>query len=263
MRTPIENLGAMVVAGIDSLGGMLKLAWLTLLRLPSRPVRWRSILAQLDQIGFGSIFIVSLTGFFAGMVFGMNTLNALIELQAEGMVAPSMTLALSRELGPILTGLLVAGRTGSAISTELGTMRVTEQIDAMEMMGVDPIQYLVVPRALALIICLPLLDAIFVFAGIYGSMVAAEPFGISYSLFIQEALRLVDSNDFLIGAIKMVVFGLMIAVVSAYEGMRASGGARGVGLSATRTVVITSLMVLTLDWILMLILAPVMLGFDL
>ncbi|MBM65009.1 MAG: ABC transporter permease [Myxococcales bacterium] len=263
MKGSVENLGSAVVEGIDRLGGMLRLCGATLRRMPSPPYRVRLILNQLDQIGFGSIFIVSLTGFFTGMVFALNSLNALTELQAEGMVAPSMTLALTRELGPILTGLLVAGRTGSAIATELGTMRVTEQIDAMEMMGVDPVKYLVVPRAIALVICMPLLNAIFIFTGIYGSIIAAEPFGINAALFIQEALRMVDANDVLIGVIKMVAFGLMISAVAAYEGMRARGGAKGVGLSATRSVVITSLMVLALDWILMLMLAPVMLGFDL
>jgi|TARA_B000000557_G_scaffold212755_1_gene178986 phospholipid/cholesterol/gamma-HCH transport system permease protein len=263
VKESIENLGSMVMETIDRMGGMLRLCGATVTRMPIPPFRARLVFSQLDQIGFGSIFIVSLTGFFTGMVFALNSLNALTELQAEGMVAPSMTLALTRELGPILTGLLVAGRTGSAIATEIGTMRVTEQIDAMEMMGVDPIKYLVVPRAIALVVCLPLLNAMFVFTGIYGSIIAAEPFGISASLFIQEALRMVDANDFWIGTIKMVAFGLMIAAVSAYEGMAARGGAKGVGMSATRSVVITSLMVLALDWIIMLLLAPVMLDFDL
>jgi phospholipid/cholesterol/gamma-HCH transport system permease protein len=258
----VEFIGEMIVALVDWLGGSTRFALRTLAAMVRPPFRPRLILQQLDTVGFGSFFIVALTGLFAGLVFAMNSLNALLEMRAEGMVAPSMALSLSRELGPILTSLLVAGRSGSAIATELGTMRVSEQIDAMEMMGVDPVQYLVAPRAWALVISLPLLNFIFVFTGLLGSIMAAEPYGIGAQLFAQEAMRLVDANDFLIGGIKTFIFGFMIAVVAARQGMLAQGGARGVGESATKTVVIASVLVLILDYLLMVLLAPLMLGFD-
>ena len=162
----------------------------------------------------------------------------------------------------MLSALLVAGRSGSAVATELGTMKVTEQVDAMEMMGVNPMHYLVVPRSLALVISLPLLNTIFVFTGLLGSVIAAEPYGISAQLFAQEAMRMVDANDFWIGNIKAVCFGFMISVVAAREGLRAQGGARGVGNAATKTVVLASVLVLVMDYILMVILAPIMLGWD-
>jgi phospholipid/cholesterol/gamma-HCH transport system permease protein len=258
----IDDLGGAVMRVVEWLGSRMVLAGRTFLAMAKPPYHFRQLMQQLDRVGFGSLPIVALTGLFTGLVFSMNTLNALIELQAEGMVAPSMTLSLSRELGPILTALLVAGRSGSAVATELGTMRVTEQIDAMTVMGVNPIAYLVAPRAIALLVTLPLLDGIFVFTGLYGSILAAEPFGITGQLFIQEALRMADANDLYVGMLKSLVFGFMIAVVAAGEGFSATGGAKGVGEAATRTVVITSLFILVLDYLMMLVLAPIMLGFD-
>jgi phospholipid/cholesterol/gamma-HCH transport system permease protein len=262
MSQSVERLGGAVLRMISWTGSRTLLAWQTFWAMTKPPYHVRQLMQQLDRVGFGSLPIVALTGLFTGLVFSMNTLNALIELQAEGMVAPSMTLSLSRELGPILTALLVAGRSGSAVSTELGTMRVTEQVDAMTVMGVDPVSYLVAPRAIALLVTLPLLDGIFVLTGLYGSILAAEPFGISGQLFIQEALRMADANDLYVGMLKSLVFGFMIAVVAAGEGFSAEGGAKGVGEAATRTVVITSLLILVLDYLMMLVLAPVMLGFD-
>lgn len=261
--TSIANFGGLLIQTIDWVGSTTRFAVRTARAMFRRPLRLRLLMQQLDSVGFGSLFIVGLTGLFAGLVFAMNSLNALLEMRAEGMVAPSMTLSLSRELGPILSALLVAGRSGSAIATELGTMRVSEQVDALEMMGVDPAQYLVAPRAWALVISLPLLNAIFVFMGLVGSVIASDPYGISAQLFAQEAMRMVDANDFLIGGIKTLIFGFMIAVVAASQGLSAEGGARGVGRSATKTVVIASVLVLILDYLLMVVLAPVMLGFDL
>ncbi len=260
--TSISNFGGLVLNGIEWVGGTARFALRTVRAMFQSPFRPRMLMQQLDTVGFGSLFIVGLTGLFAGLVFAMNSLNALLVMRAEGMVAPSMTLSLSRELGPILASLLVAGRSGSAIATELGTMRVSEQVDALEMMGVDPVQYLVAPRAWALVISLPLLNFIFVFMGLLGSVMAADPYGISAQLFAQEAMRMVDANDFLIGGIKTLLFGFMIAVVAARQGLLAEGGARGVGKSATNTVVISSVLVLVFDYLLMVILAPVMLGFD-
>ena len=142
-------------------------------------------------------------------------------------------------------------------------MKVSEQVDAMEMMGVDPIRYLAVPRTWALVLAMPLLNAFFVFCGLIGSVAAAAPYDITAQLFAQEALRLVDANDFLIGTIKAVFFGFMIAVVATRQGLTATGGARGVGEAATVTVVVTSVLVLLMDYLLMLLLAPMMLGFSL
>ena len=263
MIARVERLGGAGVAAVSWLGAMGRFAASTVLAMVTPPFHFRSILRQLDSIGFGSLFIVGLTGFFAGLVFAWNSLDALMMMQAEGMVAPSMALSLSREIAPMLTALLVAGRTGSAVASELGTMRVSEQVDAMEIMGVDPIHYLVAPRAWAMIISLPLLDCTFLFMGLAGSVMVASPYGISPNLFIQEALRMADANDVLIGVVKCFVFGLMIVVIAAREGLSASGGARGVGKSATTTVVIASVLVLVLDYGMMLILAPLMLGFEL
>ena len=255
----VERLGEIVVNTIEWFGASLRFSRRMAVAMCKPPFRFGNILHQLDTVGFGSVFIVGLTGLFAGLVFAMNSLNALAWMGAEGMVAPSMTLSLSRELGPILTSLLVAGRSGSAIATELGTMRVSEQVDALEMMGVDPVQYLVAPRAWALVISLPLLNFTFVLMGLIGSVIAASPYDISAQLFAQEAMRMADANDYLSGGIKTVVFGFMIAAVAARQGLNAMGGARGVGLAATQTVVVTSVLVLFLDYLMMLIIGPLML----
>jgi len=219
------------------------LAWV--FRPPFRPDQ---ILVQMAVIGVGSTFIITTTGFFTGVVLCLQANYAMRELGAEGYVGSSVAIGLVRELGPVLTALFVVGRSGSAISTELGTMRVSEQIDAMETMAVNPVQYLVVPRVLASVAMFPLLTMLFDAVGyggayLVGTVLAAIPAG----PFIEHTRELVDPKDLLHGLAKAIIFGAVVAVITCWRGYAASGGSKGVGEGTTRAVVTSSIAILLVD----------------
>jgi phospholipid/cholesterol/gamma-HCH transport system permease protein len=219
------------------------LAWM--FRPPFRP---ELVLLQMAAIGVGSSFIVATTGFFSGLVLALQANYAMRQLGAEGYVGGSVAISLARELSPVLTALFVVGRSGSAIATELGTMRVTEQIDAMETMAVSPIQYLVVPRIIAALAMFPLLTMLFStvgYAGAYlmGIMVAEIPAG----PFIEHTRTLVEPKDILHGLFKAIIFGGVVALISCWRGYAATGGSKGVGEGTTRAVVMSSIAILLVD----------------
>lgn len=215
------------------------------------PYRIGLLLAQADFIGVGSLFIVLLTGLFTGLVFALQSSFAFAKFNAESLVGATVVISLCRELGPVLTGLMVSGRAGSAIATELGTMRVTEQIDALESMAVSPVQYLVVPRILALIFVMPLLTMLFNYVGFIGAfIISVYQAGINEGTFMGRIYRLVTFSDLVGGLFKAAVFGGAIGVIACYKGMSASGGSKGVGIAATQTVVTCSVTILIVDYIL-------------
>jgi phospholipid/cholesterol/gamma-HCH transport system permease protein len=200
-------------------------------------------------IGAGSAFIVGVTGSFAGMVFGLQMNYAMKQFAAEGYVGGSTAFALSRELAPVFTALMITGRAGSAIATELGTMRVTEQLDAMESMAVSPIQYLVVPRVLASLVMFPVLTMLFNALGYAGAFlmgvyVARIPVG----PFIEHTREFLKPGDIFHGLGKAVIFGALVAIITTWRGFSASGGARGVGEGTTRAVVASSIAILLADY---------------
>jgi len=213
------------------------------------PFRFDQLLAQMAFIGAGSAFIVGVTGTFAGMVFGLQMNYAMRQFAAEGYVGGSTAFALSRELAPVFTALMVTGRAGSAIATELGTMRVTEQLDAMETMAVSPIQYLVVPRVLASIVMFPALTMLFNALGYAGAYVMGiYVAGIPEGPFIEHTREFLKPEDIFHGLWKAVVFGGVVAVISTWRGYSARGGARGVGEGTTRAVVASSIAILVADY---------------
>ncbi len=219
------------------------LAWA--FRPPFRP---ELVLLQMAAIGVGSSFIVATTGFFSGLVLALQANYAMRQLGAEGYVGGSVAISLARELSPVLTALFVVGRSGSAIATEIGTMRVTEQIDAMETMAVSPIQYLVVPRIIASLAMFPLLTMLFStvgYAGAYlmGIVVAEIPAG----PFIEHTRTLVEPKDILHGLFKAVIFGGVVALIACWRGYSATGGSKGVGEGTTRAVVMSSIAILLVD----------------
>ena len=225
------------------------------------PFRLRLVLEQMEFVGIGSLFIVLLTGFFTGAVFTMQSVDALAKVGMESMVGTTVLLAVSRELAPVLTSLMVAGRVGSSMATELGTMRVTEQIDAMEVMAVAPIKYLVSPRLIAGAIMVPALTAIFdliALVGAYGMAVGA--LGLDEGSFIAKIQWFLDPYDFCQGIAKAFFFGILVTAVGCYKGFFAAGGARGVGEATTQSVVISSIAIFILDDVLtsiLLLFAPV------
>jgi phospholipid/cholesterol/gamma-HCH transport system permease protein len=199
------------------------------------------ILLQMDTIGVGSLFIVSLIGFFSGVVMALQMSRALATYGAQGQIGQIVSITLVRELGPVLASLLVAGRNASGIASELGSMRVTEQIDAMRALGTDPIQKLVTPRLIATAVVLPLLTIIADFLGLVGGyFIASTMLNITTSQYWTSAWRILEYNDLTQGLIKPFLFAIVIALVGCYYGMQTTGGTQGVGRSTTKAVVVSS-----------------------
>ncbi|MDQ6690287.1 MAG: ABC transporter permease [Gemmatimonadota bacterium] len=225
-----------------------------------KPFYTADLFQQMDVIGVGSLGIVLLTGFFTGMVLA---LQSSVQLQAFGQTALIGRLiagSMVRELGPVLAGLMVAGRVGSGIAAQLGSMRVTEQIDALNTLGTDPIKKLVTPRVLASLIMLPVLTIINDFIGILGGNIIAKFYlGQPAALYWRTVFEQMLSggftlhyipNDFVQGLTKPFVFGGIISLIACYNGMRTTGGTEGVGLATTRTVVTASILILVVDYFL-------------
>ena len=256
-RALLMALGRPMVSFLEEAGRLGLFCLLVLYWLPRRPFRWAQLFRHMSDMGFGSLFIVILTGFFTGLVFGFQTLNGFRRFGASELVGPATLLTLSRELGPVLTGLMVAGRSGSGMATELGTMKVTEQIDALSTLAVEPIQYLVVPRAIASTLMMPLLAIIFCACGYVGCyIIAIYGEGADPGVFLYETWQAQDPDDFYEGWIKAAFFGLQIALISCYQGFKASGGARGVGEAATNAVVMSSVSILVGTYLLAEVLEP-------
>ena len=199
------------------------------------------ILLQMDAIGVGSLFIVSLIGFFSGVVMALQMSRALATYGAQGQIGQIVSITLVRELGPVLASLLVAGRNASGIASELGSMRVTEQIDAMRALGTDPIQKLVTPRLIAMAVVLPLLTIIADFLGLVGGwLIAYGMLDISTSQYWSTAWHALEYNDLVQGLLKPFLFAIVIALVGCFYGINTSGGTQGVGRSTTKAVVVAS-----------------------
>jgi len=219
--------------------------------LPRRPWRLRNLLRQMEVVGVNSTFVVLLTGLFTGMVLALQSYNGFARFGAESLVGTVVALSVLRELGPVLAGLMVTARAGSLMAAELGTMRVTEQIDALYTMAVNPTHFLLVPRVVATIITLPMLVILSDFIGILGGyLVAVKLLGINSTLYINKTIQFVTFSDMANGLIKSAVFGLVLSVVSCSFGFRARGGAAGVGRATTQAVVYSSVLILVADYIL-------------
>lgn len=214
----------------------------------TRSFEFRELVRQMDIIGAKSFPLVAMAGAATGVVLSLQTHDSLVRFGAKGMLPSVIIFSLIRETGPIITGLVVSGRVGAGIGAELGSMKVTEQIDAMEASAVNPYQYLVATRVVACILMLPLLTLTADFFGIMAGWVAAtlqDP--ISLRLFIDKGLHNAEFNDLLPPTFKTAVFGLIIGLVSCFQGMRTRGGTEGVGRSATSSVVFSSLFLILAD----------------
>ena len=215
------------------------------------PHYFDDIVLQMDIIGVGSVAISILTGFFSGAVMALQMSRALAQYGASGQVGQIVAITLVRELGPVLTALMVTGRNASGIASELGSMKVTEQIDAMRALGTDPVQKLVTPRLIATCVVLPLLTIIADFVGLVGGYLIAVPMLslTTGSHFWSSAWRSLEYNDIAQGLIKPFVFAMVISLVGCYCGMRTTGGTQGVGRSTTQAVVIASVWIFVLTFI--------------
>ena len=205
------------------------------------PHYWDDVLIQMDTIGVGSLWITAMTGFFSGAVMALQMGHALAQYGQTGRTGQVVSIILVRELGPALTALMVAGRNSSGIASELGSMKVTEQIDAMRALGTDPIQKLVTPRLIATAVVLPLLTIIADFLGLVGGyFIATTMLNITSSQYWTSAWKILEYNDLTQGLIKPFLFAIVIALVGCYYGMQTTGGTQGVGRSTTKAVVVSS-----------------------
>jgi len=216
--------------------------------LLTRPVYVRDTIEQLDAIGVGSLMVVILTGMFTGMVLALQSGMTLDRFGARQVVGSLVSASMVKELGPVLTALIVAGRVGSGIAAELGSMMVTDQIAALRALGTDPIRKLVVPRVVAATLMLPVLTALAVAVGIFGgSIISATQLGVPTSVYWNSVVQGLYLEDIWMGLLKPVVLGFVIASVGCHVGLRTKGGTQGVGRATTTSVVIGSIAVLAVD----------------
>ncbi|MEW6261585.1 MAG: ABC transporter permease [Thermodesulfobacteriota bacterium] len=247
----LEILGRYIIRALEEMGQILLLFFNAALWSVRPPFRPRALFKQMEFVGVNSLFVVILTGAFTGGVFTLQSYYGFRLFGAESMVGPTVALAMTRELGPVLTSLMVTGRAGSAMAAELGTMRVTEQIDALTVMAANPVKYLVVPRILAGLLMLPLLTTIANFLGVVGGyMVGVKLLGINEGLFIGKTVEFVRLSDITNGLIKSAIFGVIMSLIGCYKGFYTKGGAEGVGRATTEAVVLSSVLILISDYIL-------------
>lgn len=251
VRQAFVGAAAPVGGFIGGLGEHIILLGKTSFWLFRRPFRMRLFAEAAESVGLGSLPIIILVGAFSGAVTSLQAVNAFRLLKAEGYSGSAVGLSLAVELAPVLTGLMLAGRVGSGIATELGTMRITEQIDALETMAVSPIQYLVTPRVVAGTLMTPILTMIFFMVGMVGAyVVAVLIMNVDGGQFIANFKWFVDPVDIEQGLIKSVIFGMMVTLIGCYQGYNAAGGGKGVGQATTRAVVMGSVTILVLDYFL-------------
>ncbi len=225
--------------------------WNSVVATVTPPYDYRLLMVQIYDIGFRSVSIVVISAMAIGMVMVVQMAWGFAWFGATGLVGPVVTLSFVRELGPIITSLLVGGRVGSGITAEISSMKVTEQIDAMKTLGADPIRKLVSPRLMACVISFPLLAVISNLAGIGGAMIISQmELNVKPTLFIESIRGWVFLEDLMTGISKTLFFGIIVAITGCYVGMKAEGGTRGVGNATTKTVVISLFLIILFDFIL-------------
>ncbi len=247
----LELAGRPFIIVVEEFGRIVLLLLSTIAWMFRPPFRYQVVLKQMEFVGVNSVTVVLITGTFTGMVIALQTYYGFRMFGGESLVGSTLTLAITRELGPVFTALMVTGRAGSAMAAEIGTMKVTEQIDALYAMSVNPIQYLIMPRILAGICMLPVLTIVADFIGIVGGyFVGVELLNINSGMFMAKIIEIVELDDIFNGLIKSAFFGLILSLVGCYKGFYATGGAEGVGRATTQSVVISSVAIFISDYFL-------------
>ena len=247
----LGRLGAPIVRALDDFGRYVYLVLQAVVWVVRPPWRIHLWMKQMEFVGWQSLPIIVISGMFTGMVFALQSAHGFSLFGAEGFVGPTVVLALTLELSPVLSALMIAGRAGSAMAAEIGTMKVTEQVDALLAMAVNPINYLVSPRVVAGVVMLPIMTMVFNVTGTFGAwLVTVKILGFDEGVFIRNIEWYVDPPDIHKGLIKAVVFGFIISTVGCYKGFYTTGGAEGVGRATTQSVVIASVAVLIADYFL-------------
>jgi len=247
---PFALLGRAFLGFLASMGRLTLFTIEGLSHCVRPPIFPRLFLRQVIEIGFYSLPVVGLTGIFAGMVLALQSYTGFSRFAAESAIPNVVAISMTRELGPVFAGLMVAGRVGAAMAAEIGTMRVTEQIDALRTLSTNPFKYLVVPRLLAGIVCLPILVLVADIVGIMGGyIVSVYKLDFNADAYINNTLDFLEPLDIGSGLVKAAVFGLLIALMGCYHGFNSKGGARGVGTATTNAVVSGAILVLVFNYI--------------
>lgn len=242
-----EAIGGFVIRRLEELG-TIAILYADTMKQATRKPRIRHILAQMSHLGVDSLGIVALTLLFTGVVFTLQTAHEFIRFGAQSTVGGVISIAIGRELGPVLVGVVCAGRVGAAITAEISTMKVTEQIDALRVMAVSPVNYLIVPRMIACMIAVPILTVFGDIIGVLGGWVVATQYsGISSYVFTNSIKMFATLHDLTGGMIKAIFFGNVIAVLGCYYGLNCPNGAEGVGIATTKTVVTSIIVIFILN----------------
>jgi phospholipid/cholesterol/gamma-HCH transport system permease protein len=246
---PLRLIGRAVLGTCETVGEMTMFGVRAVVAGITGPYYPRQILRQLLDIGYYSLPVVGLTAIFTGMVLALQSFTGFSRFQAESAIPTIVIVSLTRELGPVLAGLMVAGRVGAAMAAELGTMRVTEQIDALTTLATDPLRYLVFPRLIAGVLMLPALVLVADIIGALGGyLVSVYKLGFNSTGYINSTFQYLEAQDVTAGLVKAAVFGFLVALMGAYQGYHSRGGAQGVGSATTRAVVTASILILTADY---------------
>jgi phospholipid/cholesterol/gamma-HCH transport system permease protein len=246
----VESRFRPIEAFLEFVGESWILIYDSVRRLFSGRLEVKEILNQMAFVGFNSIPIVALTGFFSGAVLSLYISTFLMKYGATGFVGATVALSMTREIGPVLAGIMVAARCGSAMAAQIGTMAVTEQIDALRMLSVHPTNYLVIPRVIAGILMLPILGLTCMWAGSFGGWLVAVGEGIPSGQYLGSVQQFANPQDMISGLVKTPVFGLIVAIVACQQGMRTTNGAVGVGRATTNSVVISMVLVYITNFLL-------------
>ena len=247
-------VGRNTLLAVDALGELTILLWRVLVALVKQPQRRRTVVGQLYHIGYLSLPVVVLTGISTGMVLAVQAYVTLSRVKGETMTGAMVSYSLVAELAPVLAGLMLAGRVGSSVAAEIGTMKVTEQLDALSVMGTDPIAYLVAPRFLACVLLMPLLTVICAAVGVGAAdWLSVSVWEIDRGAYWEKIRSYVDTLDILFGMTKGLVFGGIIALVACRKGLHTQGGASGVGTACTEGVVSASILILCTNFVLTLV----------
>jgi phospholipid/cholesterol/gamma-HCH transport system permease protein len=247
---PLAVIGRVFLSFLASVGDLTLFAGRAILHGVSGPYYPRMILRQMVDIGYYSLPVVGLTAIFTGMVLALQSHTGFARFEAQSAVATIVVLSMTRELGPVLAGLMVAGRVGASMAAEIGTMRVTEQIDALTTLSTDPYKYLVWPRVIAGLLMLPLLVLVADVIGVFGGyIVGIYKLGFGQYEYINKTWEFLEAEDVISGLVKAAVFGFLVALMGCYQGYHSKGGAQGVGAATTKAVVSASILILTSNYL--------------
>jgi len=246
---PLTIIGQFVLGVLEETGRLTIFTRDAVRHIVLPPIYFRLIFAQMVKIGYNSLPVVGLTAFFTGGVLALQIYIGGSRFNAESLVASIVALGITRELGPVMAGLMVAGRVSAGLAAEIGTMRVTEQIDALRTLSTNPFKYLVVPRLLAATITMPFLVLIADILGIMGGyVVGTKSLGFNGAVYIRNSVDFIEFNDVASGLVKAAVFGFIIALMGCYHGYQSKGGAQGVGRATTNAVVSASILILAANY---------------